>query len=164
MGGIVRSLFGGSKSQNQSQSTSSASSSNRAWDLVSSGLGPVMQGGANVFNNLTNELGGGFNDYKDKAGFNFQLNRGQNDIIGKGAARGLLNSGSTAKALAKYETDLGSTMYNNWLDRLLGVSQVGINAANPIVGAGNIYNATSQSTASGSGTDSGRGILGSLFG
>jgi hypothetical protein len=156
MGGITRALFGGSKSKNSSQ----ASSSNRAWDMLKDPLSGMLGGGVNAFNSLAGILGGGFDDYKKNAGFDFQLNKGTRDISGSAASRGLLNSGATAKALAKYETDLGSTMYNNWLDRLAGAAGLGLQGGNTLVGAGQ----QSTSSSVGKGTSSGNGILGTLFG
>jgi len=160
MGGVIRSLFGGSKSESSSQSQQS--SSNRAWDVLKDPLTGMTSGGANAFGQLSDILGRGFDDYKKNAGFDFALNRGQQGITGNAAARGLLNSGSTAKALAEFETGLGSQMYNNWLDRLNGAAQTGIGASGVLTGAGGISSGTSSSK--GSGTDSGKGILGTLFG
>lgn len=156
MGGIVRSLFGGSKQT----SSSTSESGNKAWDFLSGALSPAISSGVNNLNSLSDILGRGFDDYKKNAGFDFLYNKGTRDISGSAAARGLLNSGSTAKALAKYEGDLGSTFYNNYLDRLAGVSQLGLGTANTLTGAGSY--STGKSV--GKGTDSGKGILGTLFG
>src|SRR5579864_4040817 len=110
MGGIVHSLFGGGSSKSQS------SSSNLAYPGISSTLTPAVQGGVNNFNDLSSQLGQGFNAFKNNAGFNFQLNRANNNSVGGAAAEGLLNSGSTDKALAANETNLGSGMYQNYLN------------------------------------------------
>ena len=69
----------------------------------------------------------------------------------------MMNSGATAKALAKFETDLGSTMYNNWLDRLGNFSQTGLGAASPIIAAGQWSKGQQSGKSNG-------GILSSLFG
>lgn len=160
MGGVIRTLFGGSKSENSS--ASQQSSSNRAWGSLKDPLSGITGGGANVFNKLTDALSGGFDDYKKNAGFDFALNRGQQGITGNAAARGLLNSGSTMKGLAEFETGLGSQFYNNWLDRLNNVAQTGIGAGGVLTGAGGVSSGTS--TSKGGATDSGKGILGTLFG
>lgn len=156
MGGIVKTLFGGSSSKNSSQSQSS----NKAWDVLRDPLTSSVQGGVNSFNMLNDTLGQGFDDYKKNAGFDFQLNQGDQAIAGTAAAKGLLNSGSTQKALAKFQSGLGSTMYNNWLDRLGGAAGIGLGTGNTLTSAG----ATSTSSGSGSGSDHGKGILGTLFG
>ncbi len=160
MGGVIRSLFGGSKSEQKS--SSEQSSSNRAWDVLSNPLSGMAGQGANNFTQLSDILGRGFDDYKKNAGFDFALNRGQQGITGNAASRGLLNSGSTAKALATFETGLGSQMYNNWLDRLKGAAETGIGAGGVLTGAGGVSSGKSSST--GNATDSGKGILGTLFG
>lgn len=156
MGGLVRTLFGGSKSTSSSQS----SSSNRAWDLLKDPLSSSVQGGVNAFNTLNDTLGQGFDAYKKNAGYDFQLNQGDQAIAGTAAAKGLLNSGSTQKALARFQSGLGSTMYNNWLERLASAAGIGLGTGNTLTSAG----ATSSSSGTGSGTDSGKGILGTLFG
>lgn len=156
MGGVIRSLFGGSKTENSSQQ----SSSNRAWDVLKDPLSGMAGQGANNFTQLSDILGRGFDDYKKNAGFDFALNRGQQGITGNAAARGLLNSGSTMKGLAEFETGLGAQYYNNWLDRLNGAAQTGIGAGAALTGAGSVSSGSSK----GSGTDSGKGILGTLFG
>ncbi len=157
MSGVVHALFGGGSDKSQQTS----SSSNKAWDVLSNPLTPVVQGGANSFNTLNDTLGKGFDDYKKNAGFDFQLNRGQQGITGSAAARGLLNSGSTAKSLATFETGLGSQMYNNYLDRLKGVADLGISGGGGVLAASG---ATSTGQATGNKQDYGKGILGTLFG
>lgn len=152
MGGVVKSLFGGGSSK------SSSTSSNRSWDVLRDPLTSAVSGGVNNLGNLSDILNQGFDAYKKNAGFDFQLNQGNRNIAGGAAAKGLLNSGSTAKALAEYESNLGNTMYGNWLDRLGGVAQMGLGAAGPLVGAG------STSSSTGKSNDYGKGILGTLFG
>lgn len=125
--GLLGSLFGKS---------AKSSSSNQAYGDISGALKPTLGGTANVFNSIGNELAGGFDAFKDKSGFNFQLNKGTRDIAGGAAARGLLNSGSTSKALAKYETDLGSQSYGNFFNNLLQALQGGSSLASILAGAG----------------------------
>lgn len=151
MGGLVRGLFGGSSNK------SSSSSSNQAWNVLKNPLTSAVQGGVNNLGNLSDTLNQGFDAFKKNSGYDFQLNQGDRAIAGGAAANGLLNSGSTGKALSNYESNLGSTMYGNWLDRLGNVAGMQLGAASPLVAAG----ATSTGTASGS---SNNGILSSLFG
>lgn len=159
MGGIVKTLFGGSSQKSEQQSQSQ--SSNKAWDALQGPLTQQVQGGTNTFNTLNDTLGQGFDAYKKNAGYDFQLNQGDQAIGGTAAARGLLNSGSTQKSLAKFQSGLGSTMYNNWLDRLSGAASLGLGAAGALTGAG----ATSSSSATGNSNGSeNKGILSSLFG
>lgn len=137
MGGIGRALFGGSKNKSES--------GNRAYEQISGALTPVLNTGTNMFNRLSDILSGGFDDYKKNAGFDFLLNKGTRDISGSAASRGLLNSGSTAKALANYESNLGNTMYINYLDRLSDAAKTGLNASSAIIGAGQYGKGTGTS-------------------
>lgn len=147
MGGLVKSLFGGS--------SQSGSSSNQAFGVLKDPLTGMATTGANTFNDLAGQLGQGFDAYKKNSGFDWQLNTGERNIAGTAAAKGLLNSGSTGKALAGYESNLGNTMYGNYLDKLSGVVGLGNQAAGTLAGAGQV------STSKGS---SNNGILSSLFG
>lgn len=144
--GLLGSLFGGSKN--------SSTSSNKAYDFLQNTLGGAVTSGTNFFNRLGDELSGGFDDFKKKAGFNFQLGQGLRGITGTGAAGGLLRSGGTGQALVDYGNKLNSTMYGNYLDRLGSLSGQGLQAAGVLAGAGG------ESTSKGS---SNGGILTSLF-
>lgn len=141
--GLLGALFGGSKS----------SSGNNAFDMLKGAFAPNLQNSSNMFNQLSSALGGGFDQYKKDAGFDFLLNKGMRDRVGGAAARGLMSSGSTQKALAEYETGLGSTMYNNFLDRLSQGVGLGNQQAGLLAGAGQWSKGSSNG-----------GILTSLFG
>lgn len=140
-------LFGGSKS--------SSSSSNQAFPWLKSVLSGGVQTGANALGSLGNILGQGFDAFKKNSGFDYTLNAGDRAISGSAAARGLLNSGSTGKALANYESNLGNQTYGNYLGQLGQLAQLGNQSAGVIAGAGQ------QSTGKGSSTG---GLLPALFG
>lgn len=72
--------------------------------------------------------GNAFNNYKNSTGYNFQLDEGTNAIASNAAARGLLNSSATAKAMTKYGQNLASTTFNNYLAQLGGIGTAGQNA------------------------------------
>lgn len=151
MGGIVKGLFGGSDNSSTQQS------SNRAWDVLKDPLSGAVQTGTNALGSLNDIIGQGFDAFKKNSGFDFALNKGTRDRVGAAASKGIMNSGATAKALARYETDLGSQTYGNWLDRIGQVSQLGLGAGNTLVGAGGVSSGTSKGSSS-------NGILGGLFG
>lgn len=83
-----------------------------------------------------------FQNYANSTGLQFQLQQGQNAITSSAAARGLLNSGATLKALTKYGQNLGSTTFNNYLSQLGGLSTQGLQAGQLIGGAGSQAGAT----------------------
>jgi len=170
----MSSIFGGSKSKqqstsqqsSQSQSTSNSLSFNQAYPWAQQTYGGMAQNGANASNALTSLLGIGgnadaqkaaFDNYKNSAGYQFQLQQGMDAINGNAAAKGMLSSGATAKALAGYGQNLASTYYNNYLDRLLGVGNQGLQAGGLVTGAGNVSQSNSQSTSSSTGTSNSTG-------
>lgn len=162
MGGLVSSIFGG----NKSKSTQSSVSENQAYPMLSSALsGNIGQGNA-AMSTLGSLLGIGdpaagkstLTNFLDSTGFNFLRDQGERGITGSAAAKGLLNSGSTAKAITKYGSDLASTKMNDLFSQLTSLGQYGLGSANTIAAAG--QKSTSTGTSSGSG---GNGIFNSLF-
>lgn len=77
-----------------------------------------------------------FNNYLGSTGYQFQLGQGQDAIATSAAAKGLLNSGATAKALTQYGQNLGATTFNNYLGQLGGLSTAGQNALTRTANAG----------------------------
>jgi hypothetical protein len=163
----MSSIFGGS--QQQSQSTSS--SSNQAYPYLQQALGGNVSNGSNAGNQLASMLGlngtpaqaTGFNNFRNSTGYQFGLNQGIQSITGNAATQGLLNSGSTLKALDTYGQNYANTQYGNYTSMLQNLLSGGNTSASVIGGAGNVYN--SQSTGSGSSNGGGiGGAIGSLLG
>lgn len=99
-----------------------------------------------------------FQSYRDSTGYNFQLDQGMNALNSNAAAKGLLNSGGTAKALTQYGQNLASTTFNNYLTQLAGLNsaqggtaQMGQNALGQVaqVGTGSGANAANAAMAGG---------------
>lgn len=76
----------------------------------------------------------GINNYLDLTGYNDQLNEGSRGIIASQATKGLLNSGSTLKALEKYRLGLKGAASNNYLNLLGNQQALGFNAAGASAG------------------------------
>lgn len=150
--GILGALFGGSKQKNSSES------GNNAYGFLSGALQPAVGTGVNALNTLSSGVGGSFEDYMKNSGFGTALSERLKGITGGGAARGLLNSGATGRAMALGEGDLRSKYYDNWLSGLGKVSELGISGA-----GGLMANAGAYSKGSGKGSSQG-GILSTLFG
>jgi hypothetical protein len=85
---------------------------------------------------VTDKTKDGFHNYLNSTGYNFQRDQGVGAITGSAAARGVLNSGSTAKALMKYGTDLASTTFGNYLTQVNNLGAQGLTAAGQIGQAG----------------------------
>lgn len=162
MGNLARGLFGGEKQ------SSTQSSSNQGYDFLKNALGGVTSTAGQASSQLANLLGlggqpaqsGAFDNWRNNTGYDFGLNQGMQAITGGAASKGLLNSGSTAKALTQFGQDYGATKYNDYLSQLSGLLGSGIQAGNTIGGAGNV----SQNQSQGSSTKAGfGGVVGSLL-
>jgi hypothetical protein len=78
---------------------------------------------------ITDQTKTAFDNYLGSTGYNFQLDQGTRAITGSAASRGLLNSGSTAKALVGYGQGLGSQYFNNYLSQLGSLNTQAANSA-----------------------------------
>lgn len=144
-----------------------STSDNQAYGQISSAYMPQVQTGNNATNFLAGLLGvpGGdssgataaFGDYKDQAGYAPALRDLQKGVVGGAAARGLLNSGASQKALLKTGAELDQSMFNNFLQQLSGLSGLGLQAGNLVTGAGQRSTATD-------GSPSTAGVIGGLVG
>jgi hypothetical protein len=97
-----------------------------------------------------------YQNYLNSTGYQFQQQQGVDAITGSAAAKGILNSGSTAKALTSYGQGLAGQSFNNYLGQLSGLQSGQASIAGQyggMVGAGNsAANAVGQAgTAGGSG-------------
>lgn len=99
-------------------------------------------------------------NYADSAGMKFLLGQGINQINGNMAGKGLLQSGATATGLEKLRQGLATTYLNQYLDKVLDFSRLGLGAGGVLAGAGQ------TSTSSGTSTSKGakQGILGDIAG
>lgn len=158
MGGIGKALFGGSKSKGQS--------SNRAFEAINNAFGPALgyttQGG-NALAALLGLTGGGNQaaaqaNFRNTPGYQFQLQEGTNAITGNAASKGLLNSGSTARALQKYGQGLADSSYQNYINNLMGLSGLGTQAGQVLSSAGNTSTQGSNSSSGGLGKALGFGL------
>jgi len=142
-------LGGGSKSSSSSYNQNNA--------LLTGKLDGVVDLAGNAGNAISNLLSGdmtGFNTFKNNAGYNIAAQQGTQGILGSAAARGLLRSGASGKALVNYGDQLTNQYLQNYMQNLLGLGGLGINAGNVLAGSGQI----SQSS------DSKKGGLGGFLG
>lgn len=152
MGNLGQTLFGGEKKS----SVEKSNSYNEAYPYLKDAYGGQVSTGTDATSFLSKLLGmggsdaahGAFDDYKKSAGYDFALKSGSDAITGNAASRGLLSSGSTAKALSRYGQDVGSTYFNNYLDKLMGLSGQGLTAGGLIGSAGQKSESTGTSKGS----------------
>lgn len=200
--GLMSFLTGGSKQKSESQSTASSQSQstqqsssysnsrNLAFDFLQSKLGDIVgragTAAAPDTSIISSLLGygsadagqAGFDRYKSMSGFDFLADRGAGGIVGNAAASGLLNSGSTQKALANFGSGIQNQFLSQYLNQLFGLADVqqktaaqeqgvGLQAADILRGAGQYSQSASeaygqstsqsnaQSTSKGTGSSSG---------
>ena len=134
IGGIVgglSSIFGGNKTEKKS-----AAASRLGFDYLrnnplvgeAQGFGSDALGRADTAAGLQSALLGlggdqeaadrAFSTYRDSTGYDFRLGQGMDAIEGSRAARGILNSGATAKELNSFAQNMASEEYSRYLDQL----------------------------------------------
>lgn len=163
MGSLQRSLFGGAKA------TSQENSHNQAYPFVQEAFNPFISSGTQANSQMANLLGlngqpaqiQGFDNWRKSTGYNFGLNQGMNAITGSAAAKGLLNSGATARALSQFGQDYGATKFGDYMSQLQGLVNPAMQAGGLITGAGQVSNRSSKEESSKGGFGS---VVGSLFG
>lgn len=81
----------------------------------------------------------GLNGYLESTGYQFVRDQGRDAITSSRATSGMLNSGSTLKALERYGQGVGTNFFTQYLNQLFGVQGTGVGAASALAGAGNNY-------------------------
>lgn len=117
------------------------------------GLKPLGANTANAFDN-----------YLKSTGYDFQLKQGQNAITTSNAAKGLLNSGGTLKALDQYGQGIASNYFNNYLGQLGNVGAGGYNAATAVGNAGTGAGSNAAQYGAAGGNAIANGVTGALGG
>lgn len=117
------------------------------------GLKPITPGVTNAFDN-----------YLKSTGYDFTLKQGQNAITTSNAAKGLLNSGGTLKALNEFGQGTASNYFNNYLNQINGVSQGGYNAATAVGNAGTGAGSNAAQYVAAGGNAIANGVSGALGG
>jgi hypothetical protein len=133
----VGSLFGGGDKP--------AKQENVAYKQLNETYTPQTRTGVGANNFMAGLLGVGgggtpedsFEKYKSMAGYAPALEALQKGVTQGAAAKGLLNSGSTQKALVRYGAGLDQQMFNNYFQSLNALNSQGLNAGQLIGGAGN---------------------------
>lgn len=77
-----------------------------------------------------------FGQYRDSTGYQFRMGEGMGAIEGSRAARGVLNSGATAKELTRFSQDYASNEFQNYLNQLGGQQAMGLESAFQVANAG----------------------------
>lgn len=78
-----------------------------------------------------------YQGFQQTPGYQFQVDEMQKAVERSNAAKGMFNSGATAKELSRYQGGLANQEYNNYLNRLqslAGAGQVAANQSSAITG------------------------------
>lgn len=127
-------------------------SGDHAYDEINTAFKPgfdYFSQGGNMISNLLGANGGaaqtqGLDNFANSGGMNFLRDQGTRQINSSAAARGLLHSGSTLKALDKYGQGLGSTYLNQYMDNLFKMSNLGLQSGALVSDAGKFATGTGQ--------------------
>lgn len=165
VGGIiggVGSLLGGKSAKSNDLTGYNYLNGNAANKAAQGAVAPAIAGQTTALNNqagiagtMKDLLTGGsatpaFQNYLNSTGYNFQMDQGQRAITGSAAARGLLDSGGTAKALTSFGQGLAGNYFSKYLDQLGSAAgaqgnvasgygtqaQTGVNAAGQVAANG----------------------------
>lgn len=151
-----------------------ATSENVNNKLITSAYSPMMQQGTGATNFMSQLLGispgavssganavgqaadgiasaggadAGYAGYLAKAGYAPAMREMSRGVVGTAAAGGMLNSGSTAKALQSRGAEINQGYFNNYLQQLADLSGLGLQAGGLVANAGNRSVGGSPSTA-----------------
>jgi hypothetical protein len=165
MGDIIGGLIGGVGSLAGGKKAKNAALTGYRYLTGKNGVQSYVDNGRNAntgaYDALTNPNSTAFKNYLSSTGYNFQKQQGTAAITGSAAARGLLGSGSTAKALSQYGNNLASTGFDNYLSHLGDISKQGLEASGQIGEAGTSGGATAAKALQ-SATDTSSGIFGTV--
>lgn len=155
----------------KSSSTSDSHSFNNAWPQLKDQFSGVAGQAGNATNALSALLGIGgdptkqnaaFDNFKNSSGYDFKMKAGQDAITTSNAAKGLLDSGSTGKALATFGHGLADSTLNDYMGQVSSLGNQGIAAGGLLSDAGKESTAHSTSTEKGAKKGIG-GLLGSVL-
>jgi hypothetical protein len=139
--GIVGNVLGANAAKKAAKQADARLVEGRNYAINQSGLTDYAQQGQQAAGVQAGLLGvggdpaaaqAGFDNYLNSTGYRFNLDQGQKAITGSAAAKGLLKSGATAKALAKYGQNIGSDYFNTYLNQVGGVANRGLSASDSL--------------------------------
>lgn len=167
MGGVIDSLFGGG---GQKAANKSAEYTKEMYEQGKDALSPYYTQGGDAMGMMGAMLGlggtdaqkAGFQNFMDSTGYQFLMDSGSKAVTGNMAAKGLLKSGATLKALTNFGQNLASTKTAEMMGMLSNMAGIGAGAAGNLAGAG-ANAAQGYSNAKMAGAQSKQDAWGSVF-
>jgi hypothetical protein len=147
-------------------STSSGTTTNAASPFLQQSLGGAVGNTGHASDAIAAMLGIGgdgaaqgaaFDNYKNSTGYQSTLDAGSHAITNSNAAKGFLQSGATGKALSNFGQQTNQNYYQNYMNQLLGLGQLGL-------GAGGLISGAATKTSQGTQTDKSKPGLGAMLG
>lgn len=128
---------------------SKESSKNIAYPYLKDAYSGAVSTGTGAMDYISSLLGMGdpakgqqaLSQWQNSTGYQNTLDAGTRAITNNGAARGLLRSGATGKAITNFGQQAATSSFNSLIQSLLGLSGQGLNAGQIIGGAGNTQTA-----------------------
>jgi hypothetical protein len=136
-------IFGGSKSRSESR--------NVAFEQLNDQFAGVVDQGRDANNRIMALLrgdreGSGLNAFQRATGFDAMAEQGARGITGAGAARGMLRSGASGRALQAFGQNIQNQSAMDFVNALSGQTQTALGAGQIIAGAGARSDSSSGST------------------
>lgn len=135
IGSVVGGVAQGRAAKKATQAQTAAANADIAFqtetrDLIRGDLAPYREGGLNAFNLYNNEVTGtGPTQFQKTEDYNFGLREGMAGLDAANASRGGFFSGAALKAAGQFNQDYASTRRDGWLNRLGGLADTGLSAA-----------------------------------
>lgn len=151
--GAGASIISGNKAASAANNAANvqAAAANRAADLqhdeylqTREDFAPWRAAGVNALGKQSDLMGlngreaqtNAFNEFRVDPGYRFTVNEATRDVDRSAAARGLLTSGATIKAIQDRAANLADQQYGNWFNRLGGIAGTGQTATGSTASAG----------------------------
>jgi hypothetical protein len=153
--GLITSTYGGQ----MNQGTGATNFLAQLLGVSPGGVASTANGIGTAANGVANAGGAqaGYQNYLQNAGYAPAMRQMAQGVTGQGAAAGILNSGTTAKALQSRGAEINQGYYNNYLQQLSNLSGLGLQA-------GGLVANTGQQTKSTGGSPSTVGSIASTVG
>lgn len=131
-GPLVQGLFG------QQAANTQSNANNQALQFIQQQEAPYNQAGQQALSQYTGILSGKTAppDLSKMPGYQFQQQQGLNAIQNSAASRGQALSGNTMQGLEQFGQGLASTQFQDYMNRLAGLSGMGQAAASGVATAG----------------------------
>lgn len=101
-----------------------------------------------------------YRGFRATPGYQFRVDQGNDSINALAGAQGGLFSGKTLESLARFNQGIASEEYGNYMNRLAGMTDMGMGAAGNQATAGNVYAAGAGNALAARGNASAAGAIG----